>query len=411
MIAFLSNWLLLYPIAFSLFVVLRLSEATTDGRRVSVGVHVIRSMIFILFAFAFLAVGCRTTLLSLLWAILFGIMAGLLLLRHARLNRSTVTMTILSCRDLPQMQRAAAYFSDEQGGFLGRRLHRFRQLLAQGVPWSSALEVTGFCKGSYERLAARLADRFGVSRNTSQDLNAPLRIEIEFERLLSRMSILVWIVLFGPIFVFYRLVILPTLLKMLAEFDLQVPATLAMVQNDYSISWLSSVAAAVVLLLFGTAFLLWLFPRLTLHLPFRWLCDAYYRCLGFVALARVAEHTPDLVDACRQTSELVPAPHIATQFRVAVAGLERGQSPADAFATARLIRGNRLGDFAAILDTAGIAWATQQLATAEVERMLYRYSLVIQFLVVFLTLCFAVLVGVIAVGMFQALIAMILSLN
>jgi hypothetical protein len=76
-----------------------------------------------------------------------------------------------------------------------------------------------------------------------------------------------------------------------------------------------------------------------------------------------------------------------------------------------LVRGNRLGDFSSILDTTGVAWATNQLATIEVERMLDRYSMVIQFLIVVFTLIFAVLVGLIGVGMFQALSSMIQMLT
>ena len=409
MVAYLSNWLLLYPVAFSLFVALQLSEATADGRRVSVGVQVVRSTIFILFVFALLAVGCRISFLSGVWTVLFGLMAMVLLFKQSKLNRAAVTMTVLGCRDLPQIHRAATYFADEHGGFLGRKLYRFRRQLGQGVAWSTALEVAGFCNGSYERLAARLAARFGSSRSTSQDLNAPIRVEIEMERLLSRLSMLVWIMFFGPIFMFYQVVIIPTLIRMLQEFELETPPALDAIRTFSLIGWSFTGAALLAIVLFGGALLLWLFPRLTSHLPFRLFCGAYYRCLGFVALSRVSEHTADLTSACRQTAELVPAKHIAAQFHTAVACLERGQSPVDAFATANLVRGNRLGDFSSILDTAGVAWATNQLATVEVERMLYRYSMVIQFLVVVFTLAFAALVGLVAVGMFQALSSMIQS--
>lgn len=410
MIAFLSNWLLLYPVAFSLFVAMQLSEATDDGRRVSVGVQVVRSAIFVLFAFALLAVGCRTSFLSIVWAVLFGIMTVVLLIKQSKLNRAAVTMTVLGCRNLSQIQRAAAFFAEEHGGFLGRKLHRFRLQLGQGIPWSYALEAAGFSKGSYERLAARLAARFGSPPTTSQDLNAPIRIEIEMERLLSRLSMLVWIMFFVPIFLLYQAVVVPTLLRMLQEFAVEVPPALDAIRSFRSAGWLFGGSALVAMVVFGCALLLWMVPRLTALMPFRLACGAYYRCLGFVALSRVSEHTADLTDACRQTAEIVPVKHIAIRFRTAVTCLERGQSPADAFSVAKLVRGNRLGDFSSILDTTGVAWATHQLAAVEVERMLYRYSLVIQFLVVVFTLTFAVLVGLIAVGMFQALSSMIQSL-
>ncbi len=410
MISLLSNWLLLYPVAFSLFVAMQLSDATADGRRMTLGAQLMRSTIFVLFVFALLAVGCRTSFLSIVWAVLFGIMAVVLLIKQSKLNRSAVTMTVLGCRDLPQVTRAAAFFAEEHGGFLGRKLHRFRLQLGQGLPWSYALEAAGFSTGSYERLAVRLAARFGPSRNTSRDLNAPIRIEIEMERLLSRLSLLVWILLFGPILVLYQLVVVPTLLKILREFDLAAPPALEAIRSFRSVTWLSAFLALFALLLLVFALLLWMYPSLTRLIPFRFFCGAYYRCLGFVTLARISEHTSYLTDACRQTAEVVPANHIATKFRVAVTCLERGQSPAEAFAIANLVQGDRLGDFSSILDTTGVAWATNQLATVEVERMLNRYSMVIQFLIVVFTLVFAVLVGFIGVGMFQALSLMIQSL-
>jgi len=410
MVAFLSNWLLLYPVAFSLYVAMQLSEATSDGRKVSVGVQVVRSTIFVLFMFALLAIGCRTSFLSFVWAVLFGIMGIVLLIKQSKLNRAAVTMTVLGCRDVPQVHRVAAFFAEEHGGLLGRKLRQLRLQLGRGTPWSHALEVTGFCNGSYERLATRLAARFGPSPSSSEDLNAPIRVEIEMERLLSRLSMLVWILFFGPIFALYQAVVVPTLFRMLQEFDVVTPPALDAIRSFNSLGWLFSCAALFAIFFFGCALLLWMVPRLTSQMPFRLFCGAYYRCLGFVALSRVSEHTVDLTEACRQTAEIVPVKHIAAQFRTAVTCLERGQSPANAFAAARLVRGNRLGDFSSILDTTGVAWATNQLATVEVERMLYRYSLVIQFLVVVFTLIFAVLVGLVAVGMFQALASMIQSL-
>jgi hypothetical protein len=409
MSAFLSNWLLFYPVAFSLYVAMQLSEATADGRKVSIGVQVMRSTIFILFLFALLAVGCRTSVLSVVWTGLFIAMGIVLLIKQSKLNRSTVTMTILGYHNLSQIDRVAEFFTEEHGGLFGRKLRRFRQLLRHGIPWSSALEAAGFSKGSYERLATRLAARFGPSSTTSQDLTAPIRIEIEMERLLSRLSMLVWILFFGPVFALYVTFVIPTLLRLLQELNVEIPPALVAIGSFENLGWVFGGVALLALLSLGFAVLLWLFPWLTSRLPFRLFCGAYYRCLGFVALSRVSEQTTDLTDACRQVAEIVPTPHIATKFRTAATCLERGQSPAEAFAIAGLVRGRRLGDFVSILDTTGVAWATNQLAAVEVERMLNRYSILMQFLVLSFILMFAVLVGFVAVGMFQALSSMIQS--
>lgn len=407
MVAFLSNWLILYPIAFSLFVAMQLSETTADRRKISVGVLVLRLMIFILFVFSLLAAGCRTSALSLVWLVMFGVTAIVLLIKQSRLNRSAITLTILACRDLPQIKQAVAYFAEEHGGLLGRKLHTLRLLLAQGLSWSIALQATGFCYGTCERLTARLADRFGHSSKNGEEKYLPLRVEIEMERLLSRLSILVWILLFGPLFLMFQILIVPSLMKLMNEFDVAPNASLELISTFDSIGWLSGSATLFAILVLVCTIPVWMAPRLTAYLPFRLFCGAYYRCLGFIALSRVSEHTSDLSDACRQTAEIVPVSYIATKFRTAFTCLERGQSPADAFAIAELLRRNQLDEFTSILGTTGLAWATRELASVEVERMLYRYSLLIQFLIVVFTLGFAILTGIVAVGLFQALSSMI----
>jgi hypothetical protein len=409
---FVSNLLVLYPIAFSLFVALRLAEATTDGRKVTFGVQVVRSMMFVLFAFSLIGIACRSTILSILWVFLFSLTAVVVLIKQSRLNRSVITMTVLGCRDLPQIQRAVVYASEEHSGGLGRRLKGMSKLLLNNVPWSRALERSGFCRGSYERLAARLAERFGgsLSDGDGEGVDGRLRIENDLERMLSRLSLLAWVSLFAPVFAFYKYRVIPIMVRMLEEFELPIPSAMVILQGDFYLGWISGAVVTLVMLAILLAALVWFFPRLTLLWPLRWLSRTYYRCLGFVAFSRVSEHVPNLIAACHETAALVPAGHIASQFRGAAMRLERGESPVMALAGAGLVQRERLGDFESILSTSGLSWATQQLANSEVERMLNRYSLLIQFLLVVFTLVFAALVGLVAVAMFQVLSGMVESL-
>ena len=167
------------------------------GERSLIGVQFVRSTVLIMFTFVVIAIGCRASVLSIVWVIIFGVMGVLLLFRQARLNRSAVTMTVLACDDRPQIQRVVAYFAEENGGMLGRRLRLLRRYLALDVPWSQAIEFTGFCSRSYERLVARLTERFGRAEKLTDELYGPLQIEIELERMLARLSVLTWICLFG----------------------------------------------------------------------------------------------------------------------------------------------------------------------------------------------------------------------
>ncbi len=72
MIPYISNWLLLYPIALTLFIGLQVSQAATDGRRLTIFTQFLRSAVFLMFVFAFLAIGVRSSILSFIW---FGILS------------------------------------------------------------------------------------------------------------------------------------------------------------------------------------------------------------------------------------------------------------------------------------------------------------------------------------------------
>ncbi len=195
-------------------------------------------------------------------------------------------------------------------------------------------------------------------RTTASDLNAPLRIENELERLLSRTSVVIWVVLFVPVFLFFRRVVFPTVLRMLEEFEQELPISMRLLESIGNWIWITDLAGLLMLMLCGLAGLVWLVPSLSTRKPLRWLSEPYYRCLGFVALARVAERTDNLVTACQQVADLVPVKFISQRFRVASDMLLQGMTPGKAFAASGLAHGRLLDQFVTILDTSGMAWAT-----------------------------------------------------
>ena len=411
MVPYFSNWLLLYPLAFTLFVGLQISQAAVDGRRLTVSVQLLRSAVFIMFLFAFLAIGFRSSVFSVIGIAILAVISTMLLIKQSRLNRSAVGMTALACRNEQQVRMTVESFYSDHRGLLGRRLRQVRFNLARGVPWVRAFEASGILRGNYEKLAGRLVERFGRLQSTAADLNAPLRVENELERLLSRTSLVIWVILFVPVFMFFRFAIFRVLSRMLAEFEIAMPSSLELLHTSGSLIWITDLACGVMLLFCMGAAMVWLFPSLSTKFPVRWLSEPYFRSLGFVALARAAEQTDDLVVACRHASELVPVNFIAKRFATACDLLNQGRSPDSAFATAKLSRGMLLEQFVSIMDTSGIAWATNKLASTEVERMLNRYSMVMQTFVVGFTLYFAALIGLNAYGMFETLTALIFALK
>ncbi len=413
MMVYLSNWLIFYPMAFSLFIVLRLSQASTDSRRASLGVLAVRSIIVLLFSFALVSLGARFSVLSIMWIVIAAVFGTILYFKQRQLSRSAVTMTLLSCTDASQIQRAADFFQQEHAGWLGRRLGKFLRQIAQGSEPIHAMESTGFARTAYEKLTARLTHKYGSQSVLSSELFAPLRVEQEFERLLGRLTLLSWCVFIGPVFFLFQVIIVPTLLRMLAEFAVPIPTLLLLVdgRSSYLGGLLAIGIPLLIMFVFSFALLSWIFPAWAERWPLRWFCGAYFRSLGFIAFARVAQRTSDAVTALRQTAELLPVPYLARKFEYAAVRMESGESMTDAMANAELIPPHQLGNFGSQLNTAGLAWATEQLATADIERMLYRYSILIQWTLVGVTLIFGGLVAAVSIGMMQALTQMIQSMS
>ena len=142
--------------------------------------------------------------------------------------------------------------------------------------------------------------------------------------------------------------VLPIFLRMLTEFDVPIPDTLQLMREGGTVNMAATIGSSIALVAFGIAALIWMFPVLSLYYPFRWLCGPYFRCLGFVAFARVSQRIPLLIDACRETAEMLPVAHVAKRFRRAADALGLGHGPAEALGYAGLIKSDRGGEFASI---------------------------------------------------------------
>jgi type II secretory pathway component PulF len=145
--------------------------------------------------------------------------------------------------------------------------------------------------------------------------------------------------------------------------------------------------------------------------PLRWLCNEYYRTAGTTALAHAIAHEPNLISACQATSRLVELEFIARPYHYASQLLEAGQPPHEAFYRAGLLSRQEFRELGLDFDDSNPSWSLRCLAQWKVERMLRRYSMLIQCLLVFVTLILAAIVGGLAVGMFQTLTTMIESLS
>ncbi len=432
-----SNWFIFFPLAVTLFVALRLAEGSRDSGPRSLSLNFVRLLILSLFVFALLGVGLRGNPLGFIWLFLSGGLVVVLFWKRRRLERSAVLLTALHAHDASQQMTVSESFWSENSGWLRRAAAGLRSDLLVGNSWHQSLEKRKVARGIYEKLSLRLAAAYGPQphlQNTASpasnvqvktrttrslsdfDMRAPFVVEAEAERLMGRLLLFVWM-FFGmiPLVLFY-IAGVPTFFTMLREFGQPTPPALQLVgsiSNGTSMSiwsWLAVALLTGFALFLLAALVLWLFPHWLQRFPLRWLCGDYYRNAGLLALAHAIEYEPDLTAACRATSRLVPMKSVARRYELAAHGLTSGYKPHEAFRNAGLLDRRDAENCQLGLDGRDPGWCLQQLASWKLERMLRRYSLLVQLLVVVFTLLLACLVGLLAVGLFQMLSDMIRSL-
>ncbi len=421
-----SNWFVFFPLAVSLFVGLRLAEGSADLGGRSFGISFLRLVIATLLIFAILAVGLRGNPLGVVWLFLVGCFAFILFWKHRRLERSALLLTALQADDEAKQFTVCESFWFENRGWIRRVSAALRTDLVKGKSWWQALEQRGAARGVYERMAVRLVAKYGqsptsVSPNANRlggrELLKPLQIEGEAERLLARLTIFSWVFLGLPLVSIVIAFVLPTLRAIMSEFGQPLPSVLstivAVADSAATFGW--GAALYVLPLGLGAIMLLggivWFFPQLMQRWPLRWLCRDYYRTAGFTALAHALEHEQDLTAACQATIGLVSLDSVARTYALAAHSLLAGLTPRDAFRQAGLINRREFEAFGSGFDQHNPTWSLQQLAHWKMERMLRRYWILVQWAVVTITLLLAVIVGTLAVGIFQVLSEMVLVLD
>ena len=133
MIAYPSNWLILFPLAFSLYVGLRLSIGAIDFGRSTFGIVLIRLLIAIFFGLAFLAIGLRPNPISLVWIFLLAVFLVVISWTSRRLDRSAMFLSALNAKDLGQKQVIFGHFQKENVGWVRRRALAVSRDLATGT--------------------------------------------------------------------------------------------------------------------------------------------------------------------------------------------------------------------------------------------------------------------------------------
>lgn len=401
-----SNWFILFPLAVSMFIAMRLSLGSQDSYRRSLLGTIVRVAMVMLMWFSFLAVGFRGWI-GILWLAAILVLGFVLFCKRRRLERNVMLYSALDVLQPTEQRSLMQYFADEPMGQLPRLARGVVSDLDKGIPWGGALERWNVGRGIYEVLALRLLDRYGtqeVSLETSAEMT-PVQIESEVERLLARFSVFFWILLAAPIFGLISAFIIPTMKEMFDEFGVELPWMFSLVSGR------ATPVLSVILVLFGLAMLVlgavvvgaWMFPSMLTTWPLRLLCRDYFRGVGMTALGVVARRESDLKTLFETTSEVVPIEFVAKRYARAAQKIQQGLPLSDALTQSGIVSRRELGDSILQLGGPDAIWALRQYASWRVHRMLGRYSLLVQVMIVGLTLVLAVCIGTIACGLFSGL--------
>ncbi len=427
--AFTSNWFIFFPLAFSFFISLRLAQGSGDLGQSSFGANVVRILIAVLFVFSGLAVGLRASIFGFVWLILLSFFGGLLYWKNRRQERSALLLAALRA-STPALQLALAEsFWSENRGWLRRRAMSLRHDILSGVGWATTLERHKIAHSVYECLAVRLVSKYGPSsqftarsspessrRQLEGELLTPLQMEAEVERLLGRLFIFSWIVIVFPLIAMIMMFIVPTFKQIFEEFGISLPPVMAFVvlvadATSQFGSLIALILTPLLIAMAGLVVLLWFFPKALQRYPFRWLCSDYYRNAGFAALSHTVERESNLALACGAASRLLDIEDISRQYQQAADLLSSGLKPQDAFLRSNILSQKELTAFQIGFDHRDPRWCLQQLANWKIARMFERYSMLVQFAIVVLTLIMAAVIGSVAVGVIQVLSTMVTSLS
>ncbi len=420
MLTYSSNWLILFPVAFSLFVALRLSVGRLDQAPSSWSTTIVRCTITIMMIFAVLSIGLRWSVISILWGILLAGCAVVLLVKRRKLERSALLLSATNACTMFQQQSLLSHFFHENVGWLRRTTRRMRGDLDKGMPWWRILEYRGVATGVYERLSVRLLAEYGDPPGKlpvkSSTMDLPVHISARLERLMGRFALLVWCTLLVPLTLAALAFIVPTLQELFEYGQWQLPlATQWMIQltdgssNTLLVAVLGFGGMALLGML-GLALMIWLFPRVLQIGPFDRFCGQHFRSAGFYTLATVMERGENnLVAACQATARLLPVPREAAKYQQLGDLLAGGTKPVDGLLKSRLLSRRELRAFGRGLDQQQPVWSLRQLAQWKIERTLNRYSLVVQICLVIVTVLVACIVGLFAIGTIEALAQMSLQ--
>lgn len=398
---------------------MRLADARADFQSGGAFRTLLYTLVSLMISISILGLILRIGGLNVLWLMAIPLVVIILLVKSSILGRAAIFLSFIQINSNVQNGqhvRMASDFVRLNSGRLRLRARNLQRLLTTGNSLAASLESSRIARTAHEALCCRAVDRYGpraISElpNTMQ----PLRIQSEVERLMSRLTVIPWLMQ-GILIVLLMVVsVFPTIEQVQAEFfviqdsSLRLSSFRGLMEFPYNVTILLMVLIGIALSACIISFLA--VPQLIHIFPFRYLFHAYHRSVGLISLTIAGNYESNLQDACRVASELVPSPHFSRRLELIADRISQGKSPQTALVELFVLTRNEAAFVGTAINAHSLAWAVQQIAVAQVERMLLRFSAFTQFAIIVCVLFFAAFYGTFAYFLFGVISQMILNLS
>ncbi len=412
---FSSNWIILYPVAASLFVALRLAYGMRATYRASLFEEHIRGAVFLMLVASMFGLGLRFSFLSVFWLIALLIWCIVLIIKRIRLERFALFQTALVTTEPNERHIVASAFANSNRGWTRRAARRLLRDISLDVSWYDSLQRCRVVRTVYEQMTVRLQKRYGpeamvVMREDSSEYVNPMTVEIELERHMARLSYFVWSLLVFIVIAAFMTFVAPTMEQIFEEFGLQPPALFEFLsRTGQGLTVLSWLVPCVIGATVGAAAVLWLFPSLLQVFPARILANKYYKSVGFLALAHTCEREENLVEATQTAADLIPVGFLSNKYGLAANRMSAGVPPAEALQGSGILTKKDLY-FLGNINDRNPKWDLQQLAIDKCEAMLRHYSVLVQLVIATNTFVMGIIIGAFVISFFSALVLLINAL-
>jgi type II secretory pathway component PulF len=416
---FSANLAILFPLAASLYIGMRLSDGQVDNKGGGWARALVYTLVAILVSFALAGILIRISPLSLIWIFVLSFLCVFTWIKSRAINRSFLLHSLMSADSDIIRERMAADFIELNGPLIANRVSIFQDKLAKGKSWALAIEQSKIARSTSEIFACRCVDRFGLqSESKISPALDPLRIQAETEKLLGRLMVMPWAIFgFATVVPLMMWLVIPTFKAMFDEFGLTLPRAMLsfIAMSDFTVnSPLSALLILLQIVLLFIGFLtiwFWMFPRQMIRYPFCLIAAPYFRAMGLVSMAMSVRKETTFSAACDVAGEVIPVPFMSRRLQFASRYHAQGLLPDVALSKAGLLRPIEAELLKDSMQSKSFPWAIEQIAINATESMLRFYSIAIQLLIVFFVCFFSFFVGWLAVGVIGVLAKMITSLS